>query len=72
MALAEVIWNGLDANANRVTVRFDRNGLETIDTIRVIDDGNGINYDHAGTLIWYVVYPLLNSRIISVNPATPV
>ena len=50
MALAEVIWNGLDADANRVAVRFDRNKLDTIDAIRVTDDGNGINFDHAGSL----------------------
>jgi hypothetical protein len=50
MALAEVIWNGLDADANRVTVRFDRNKLDTVEAIRITDDGNGINYDHAGGL----------------------
>lgn len=50
LALAEIIWNGLDADANRVTVRFDRNKLDTIDKIRVADDGSGINYDHAGGL----------------------
>jgi hypothetical protein len=49
-ALAEVIWNGLDADADRVTIRFDRNKLETIETVRVADDGNGINYDHAEAL----------------------
>jgi hypothetical protein len=50
IALAEVIWNGLDADADRVTVRFDRNKLDTVETIRVSDDGSGINYDHAGIL----------------------
>lgn len=43
MALAEIIWNGLDAYADRVTVRFDRNELDTVETIRVSDDCNGIN-----------------------------
>lgn len=50
LALAEVIWNGLDADAQRVVVRFDRNKLDTVEAIRVQDDGTGINYDHAGTL----------------------
>lgn len=50
MALAEVIWNGLDADADRVTVRFDKNKLDGLEAIRVKDDGNGINYDHAGNL----------------------
>lgn len=50
MALAEVIWNGLDADANRVSVRFDRNKLDGLEAIRVSDDGTGINYDHASNL----------------------
>ena len=50
VALAEVIWNGLDADANRVSVRFDRNKLEGLEAIRVNDDGTGINFDHAVNL----------------------
>jgi hypothetical protein len=49
-ALAEVIWNGLDADANRVAVHFDRNKLDGLDAIRVSDDGTGINFDHAENL----------------------
>lgn len=50
LALAEIIWNGLDADANRVSVRFDRNQLDGLQAIRVSDDGDGINYDHAANL----------------------
>ncbi len=49
-ALAEVIWNGLDADAKRVTVRFDRNSLDTLEDIRVSDNGSGIDYDCAEEL----------------------
>lgn len=50
LALSEVIWNGLDADAQRVSIRFDRNKLDTVEAIRVVDDGSGIDYDHAGVL----------------------
>lgn len=50
LSLAEVIWNGLDADAQRVSVRFDRNQLDTVEAIRIRDDGTGINFDHAGAL----------------------
>jgi hypothetical protein len=50
LALSEVVWNGLDADAKRVAIRFERNQLDTLEAIRVVDDGNGINYDHAGVL----------------------
>jgi len=46
-AISELVWNGLDADAKRVQVRFDRNALDTIERIRVLDDGNGIVYDEA-------------------------
>lgn len=50
LALSEIVWNGLDADAKRVAIRFERNQLDTLDAIRVMDDGSGINYDHAGVL----------------------
>jgi len=49
-ALAELIWNGLDANARHITIRFDKNSLDTIEAIHVQDTGDGINYDHAESL----------------------
>jgi len=50
LALAEIIWNGLDADAQRVSIRFDRNMLDTIERIRISDDGTGINFDHANAV----------------------
>ena len=49
-ALAEMIWNGLDANARFISVFFDKNTFDTIDAIRIQDTGDGINYDHAEAL----------------------
>lgn len=45
-AIAELVWNGLDAGAGRVSVRLETNGLGGIEAIRVVDDGFGINHAH--------------------------
>ncbi|HRR35372.1 MAG TPA: ATP-binding protein [Kiritimatiellia bacterium] len=42
-ALAELIWNALDADAFDVKVDIIQNALGGIDAIRVSDDGQGIN-----------------------------
>jgi hypothetical protein len=47
MAVAELVWNGLDADANEVDVSFDRNELLAIDSIMVSDNGHGIHIDEA-------------------------
>ncbi|UOO89497.1 ATP-binding protein [Vitreoscilla massiliensis] len=41
-AIAELIWNGLDADANNITVQVNLNDLHQ--SIIVQDDGSGINY----------------------------
>jgi hypothetical protein len=46
-ALAEMIWNGFDADAQRVNVRFDYNQLDTLDAVRITDTGDGIARNHA-------------------------
>jgi HSP90 family molecular chaperone len=50
LAIAELIWNALDADAKLVTVQLERNGLDGIDLIRVRDDGHGIAHDEALTV----------------------
>lgn len=46
-ALAELIWNGLDADANDVTVNFEYNELDTLSAVIVRDNGSGIPRDKA-------------------------
>ena len=46
-ALAELVWNALDAEATEVRVEFLENALEGIDTIRIVDNGHGLTYEHA-------------------------
>lgn len=46
-ALAELVWNALDADAKKIEVIFDRNELGGLAGIRVVDDGNGISPDSA-------------------------
>lgn len=41
-ALAELVWNALDADANRVKIVFEDNVLGSPNSIRIIDDGQGI------------------------------
>lgn len=41
-ALAELIWNALDADATNVSVEFSRNGLGGVERVIVSDDGHGI------------------------------
>jgi hypothetical protein len=43
-AVAELIWNALDADANNIVVEFQRNELAGIESIIVTDDGTGIEY----------------------------
>lgn len=49
-AIAELIWNGLDADADRIAVRLDYNGLGGIEAIRVQDNGLGVSYSEAPSL----------------------
>lgn len=44
-ALAEMIWNALDADASNVVVEFKRNQLGGVETLVVRDDGDGIGRD---------------------------
>src|SRR3546814_19316210 len=46
-ALAELVWNALDADAKRIAVILDRNDLGGLSGIRVIDNGSGISAESA-------------------------
>ena len=48
-ALAEIIWNGLDADAGRVDVRLAHNEFG-LSAITVSDNGHGIPHAEASTL----------------------
>jgi Histidine kinase-, DNA gyrase B-, and HSP90-like ATPase len=49
LAIAELIWNGLDADAHEVRVEFERNGLGGLERIRVTDNGYGLPHSEAQT-----------------------
>lgn len=49
-ALAELIWNGLDADATKVRVLFFEGGLGELGEIVVQDDGSGIPHEEAPKL----------------------
>jgi hypothetical protein len=52
-ALAELIWNGLDAEATKVAVEADRNAFG-LEAIRVLDDGHGIPPEDAQELFGHL------------------
>lgn len=47
IALAELIWNALDANADNVSVKFQESKMGGIESIVVEDDGEGLPYAQA-------------------------
>ena len=47
LGLAELIWNSVDADATQVTVRLNRNSMNGLDAIHVIDNGLGITMEDA-------------------------
>ena len=49
-ALAELIWNSLDADATSVSVRFDHNELGKLSKTQIRDNGCGIPYAKAPEL----------------------
>jgi hypothetical protein len=46
-ALAELIWNSVDADATEVDVNFIRNELDTVEKIEVRDNGTGMPRERA-------------------------
>ncbi len=42
-AICEMIWNGFDAGANTINVRFSTNEIDGIELIEIEDDGCGID-----------------------------
>jgi hypothetical protein len=49
-ALAELIWNALDADATQVRVEFIENEMEGVQTLRVVDNGHGLAFEEAVTV----------------------
>lgn len=47
LALAELIWNGFDADAIKVEVKLNYNKLDGLEQISVSDNGHGIMYEDA-------------------------
>jgi hypothetical protein len=43
-AVAELVWNALDADATEVRIIIARNNLTGLESIRVIDNGHGMDY----------------------------
>lgn len=46
-ALAELIWNALDAEATEIRVEFVENALQGLEAIQIVDNGHGLPYEEA-------------------------
>lgn len=44
IAIAELIWNALDADATDVQVKFEQNAIGGIEKVRITDNGHGLAY----------------------------
>lgn len=44
-AIAEYIWNGFDAQASSVEIRYDTNSIGSLSNIKIIDNGYGIPFE---------------------------
>ena len=64
-ALAELVWNALDAEATEVRVAFEDNEMGGTDCIRVSDNGHGLPYDDA-----MLSFRNLGGSLKRVNPRT--
>lgn len=49
-AVSELIWNGLDAGSEQVEIVLERNSMDGLEELRVIDRGTGIYYPHLDSL----------------------
>jgi len=47
-AVSELIWNGFDAGASVIDIRFNPNEIDYIDDLSIIDNGSGINLSSLG------------------------
>ncbi|MBX3680313.1 MAG: ATP-binding protein [Rhodocyclaceae bacterium] len=45
-ALSELIWNGFDADADRVKVFIELNEMDGVESVKVRDNGYGIDHDN--------------------------
>lgn len=46
-AISELIWNSLDADATQINIETSKNKLGRIESIEIIDNGHGIEYNTA-------------------------
>lgn len=65
-ALAELIWNSLDADSTKVTITTKSNSLGHFSEIKVKDNGHGISYDDAKK-----VFSKLGGSVKKINSESP-
>jgi hypothetical protein len=48
-AVVELVWNAVDGEATNVRVELERDAMDAIGVVRVVDDGHGISSDEVKT-----------------------
>lgn len=48
-AVAELVWNAVDGEANSVRVELERDAMDAVGVVRIVDDGHGISSDEVET-----------------------
>ena len=67
LALAELIWNAVDADATHIDVTLIENDLNGLKAIEVSDDGHGISYAEADELFSRLGGSWKRSRLYSIE-----
>ena len=67
LALAELIWNAVDADATHIVVSLINNDLNGLEVIKIADDGHGMPYDQAEDLFSRLGGSWKQSRIHSIE-----
>lgn len=65
-AVSEYIWNGFDANATTIEINSSSNSLGGLDTLEIIDDGDGIVYENLSKT--FGAFLSSEKRTIAFNP----
>ena len=66
-AICEYIWNGFEAGATKVEVTYTLNSLDGIDTITIIDNGKGIEFESLEDTFGAFLASQKNSLSVSVK-----
>ena len=69
-SIIELIWNGIEANATHIDVIIKCNDIEGVDSVEVIDNGIGIEYENIEKTFGTFLYSMKNEYADNVRGRT--